>query len=424
MSSDFFAAPSDHAGPQRRILFLTGTRADFGKMKPLMRAVQNAPGFVCEVFVTGMHMLKRYGLTVNEIRNAGIANIFTFINQDSTERGMDVVLANTIRGLGHYVREFRPDMIVVHGDRVEALGGAIVGSLHNILVAHVEGGEISGTIDELLRHAISKMSHLHFVSNEQARRRLIQMGELESSVHVIGSPNIDIMLSDSLPTLAEVKQRYDIAYNEYALLVYHPVTSELERIRGHAQAVIAGAMRSGRNYVVIYPNNDSGSESIMEVLESVRRHPRFTLLPSMRFEYYLTLLRHAQAIVGNSSSGVHEAPVYGIPTVNIGTRQLNRFHYQSIVDVSEDAEEIVTALSHLPKGAPSLHFGSGKSAQLFMERLGDPETWSTPCQKQFRDVAFGAAAVALGQLAGNGDGVAVPESSGIALPERGRLQAV
>jgi UDP-N-acetylglucosamine 2-epimerase (hydrolysing) len=387
-----------------------------------MRAVQNSPGFVCEVFVTGMHMLKRYGLTVNEIRNAGIANIFTFINQDSTERGMDVVLANTIRGLGHYVREFRPDMIVVHGDRVEALGGAIVGSLHNILVAHVEGGEISGTIDELLRHAISKLSHLHFVSNEQARRRLIQMGELESSVHVIGSPNIDIMLSDALPTLAEVKQRYDVRYEDYALLVYHPVTTEVERIRANAQAVVSGALRSGLNYVVIYPNNDSGSESIMEVLESVREHPRFTLLPSMRFEYYLTLLRHAQAIVGNSSSGVHEAPVYGVPTVNIGTRQLNRFHYETILDISEDADQIVAALSHLPKGVPSLHFGSGQSAQLFMERLGDLETWSTPCQKQFRDMALGVAFGALTQVAGNGNGIAIPESAG--LPELGRLQAV
>jgi UDP-N-acetylglucosamine 2-epimerase (hydrolysing) len=391
-------------------------------MKPLMRAVQNEPGFICEVFVTGMHMLKRYGLTVNEIRNAGITNIFTFINQDSTERGMDVVLANTIRGLGHYVREFRPDMIVVHGDRVEALGGAIVGSLHNILVAHVEGGEISGTIDELLRHAISKLSHLHFVSNEQARRRLIQMGELDTSVHVIGSPNIDIMLSDTLPTLTEVKQRYDIPHDEYALLVYHPVTTEVERIRTHAQAVVTGAIRSGLNYVVIYPNNDSGTESIMEVLESVRGHPRFTLLPSMRFEYYLTLLRHAQAIVGNSSSGVHEAPVYGVPTVNIGTRQLNRFRYQSIIDVSEDEEQIVAALSDLPTAVPSLHFGTGQSARLFMERLEDSDTWSTPCQKQFRDFTLGAAIGALTQVGGNGSGIPVAASP--VLPDRGRLQAI
>jgi UDP-N-acetylglucosamine 2-epimerase (hydrolysing) len=408
MSSDFFSDRSEVVASDRRLLFLTGTRADFGKMKPLMQAVAQTPGFACEVFATGMHLLKRYGLTVNEIRKAGIPNIFTFINQDSNERGMDVVLANTIRGLGHYVREFRPDMIVVHGDRVEALGGAIVGALHNIIVAHVEGGEISGTIDELLRHAVSKLSHLHFVSNEEARRRLLQMGELASSVHIIGSPNIDIMLSDALPSLAEVRARYEIPYDRYALLVYHPVTTELAHIRAHAREVVSAAVRSGLNYVIIQPNNDNGTDAITEELETLRGNERFTMLPSMRFEYYLTLLRHAIAIVGNSSSGMHEAPVYGVPTVNIGTRQLNRFSYETIVDVPEEAERILGALRHLPRGSPSRHFGSGQSARLFMECILSPEIWATPCQKQFRDAAVDAA-------------VGMP---GVSFAERGRLQVI
>lgn len=388
MSSDFFSSQLETSTGERRVLFLTGTRADFGKMKALMQAVAATPGFACDVFATGMHVLKRYGLTVNEIHKAGIPNVFTYINQDSTERGMDVVLANTIRGFGHYVREFRPDLIVVHGDRIEALGGAIVGALHNILVAHLEGGELSGTIDELLRHAISKLAHLHFVSNDEARCRLVQMGELDSSIHVIGSPNIDIMLSENLPALADVKARYAIPYDQYALLAYHPVTTELRHTRAHAQAVVSAALRSGLNYVVIYPNNDSGSEVIMEELEELRSNPRFILLPSMRFEYYLTLLRHATAIVGNSSSGMHEAPVYGVPTVNIGSRQLNRFRYETIVDVPEDAERILHALSNLPRGRPSLHFGTGQSARLFMNHLTGEELWATPCQKQFRDAAL------------------------------------
>ena len=401
MSSDFFSSRLETPTGERRVLFLTGTRADFGKMKALMQAVANTPGFACDVFATGMHVLKRYGLTVNEIHKAGIPNVFTYINQDSTERGMDVVLANTIRGFGHYVREFRPDLIVVHGDRVEALGGAIVGALHNILVAHLEGGELSGTIDELLRHAISKLAHLHFVSNEEARCRLVQMGELESSVHVIGSPNIDIMLSDALPSLTEVKTRYGINYDEYALLTYHPVTTELQHIRAHARAVVSAAVRSGLNYVVIYPNNDTGSETIMEALEEVRSNPRFTLLPSMRFEYYLTLLRHAKAIVGNSSSGMHEAPVYGVPTVNIGSRQLNRFRYETIIDVPEVQERILDALAKLPKGRPSLHFGTGQSGRLFMEHLTGDQLWATPCQKQFRDVELRPSALVAGLTAFN-----------------------
>src|SRR5664280_207607 len=160
----------------RSILFVTGTRADFGKLKPLISEVAKSEAFQYRIFVTGMHMLSRYGSTVKEVFDCGFKNIFGYINQDgSGSTGMDLALANTIQGLGHYVREFPPDLLVVHGDRIEALAGAIVGALHNVLVAHIEGGEVSGTVDELLRHAISKLSHLHFVANEEARNRLIQM---------------------------------------------------------------------------------------------------------------------------------------------------------------------------------------------------------------------------------------------------------
>jgi UDP-N-acetylglucosamine 2-epimerase (hydrolysing) len=377
---------------RKSILFLTGTRADFGKLKPLIRAVHGSGDFEYRIFATGMHMLARYGSTVNEIRKAGFDQIYTYINQDGNESGMDLVLASTVTGLGYYVREFPPDLIVVHGDRVEALAGATVGALHNILVAHIEGGELSGTVDELLRHAVSKLSHLHFVSNDEARRRLVQMGELEESVHVVGSPNIDIMLSDELPSIGEVRDRYGIEFPEYSILVYHPVTTELPRIRRNVEAVLDAAEESRRCFVVIYPNNDAGAKTILESLDRLRDNPRFLLLPSMRFEYYLTLLRNARALVGNSSSGVHEAPVYGVPTVNIGTRQRNRFRHPSIVDVPEDRESILAALRALPASVPpTLHFGSGDSASRFLECVRRPSLWETPRQKQFRDIGLAAA---------------------------------
>jgi UDP-N-acetylglucosamine 2-epimerase (hydrolysing) len=176
-----------------------------------------------------MHMLSRYGSTAIEIHKAGFDNIFPYINQDaSVNSQMDLVLANTIQGLGHYIRECPPDLIVVHGDRIEALAGAIVGALNNILVAHIEGGEVSGSVDELIRHAVSKSSHLHFVANDEARARLVQMGEARSSIFVIGSPDIDVMLSDSLPDLEEVKTKYEIPFAEYAIFLLHPVTTELQ----------------------------------------------------------------------------------------------------------------------------------------------------------------------------------------------------
>lgn len=375
-------------GSKRRILFLTGTRADFGKLKPLIREVADAPDFEYEIFATGMHMLALYGGTVVEIRQAGFDRIYSFINQDSAvSTQMDMVLATTVQGIGHYLREARPDLLVVHGDRVEALAGAIAGSFNNVLVAHVEGGELSGTIDELIRHAVSKLSHLHFVANQEARVRLLQMGEIGESVFVVGSPDVDVMLSDRLPTLDEVRRRYEIPFERYGILLYHPVTTELEHTAEHARAVVDALIDANQPFVVIYPNNDAGSDRILKELERLRNRPGFRMLPSMRFEYFLTLLRWAYAIVGNSSAGIREAPVYGVPTVNIGSRQRNRFVCESILDVPPEREAILRALTHLPShGTPNLHFGEGQSARLFIETLRSEAVWSTPRQKQFRDL--------------------------------------
>ena len=381
--------PADFDVP-RKILFLTGTRADFGKLKPLISKVKESPRFEYQIFATGMHMLARYGSTVNEIRKAGFDRLFSFINQDhAIGSQMDLVLANTVQGLSLYLREFPADLIVIHGDRVEALAGAIVGALNNVLVAHVEGGELSGTIDELIRHAVTKLSHLHFVSHDEAKRRLMQMGEAPESVYVIGSPDIDIMLSGELPQLSDVLDKYNIGFADYGIAMYHPVTTEQDALPAHADAFVEGIDRSGGNFVVIYPNNDAGSDVILKRVLSLSNNRRFRLIPSMRFEYFLTLLKNARAIVGNSSAGICEAPVYGVPTVNIGTRQLNRFLYPSIINVPDDAAAITHALENLPQAiVPSLHFGKGNSAALFLSHLATRELWSTPRQKLFRELSL------------------------------------
>lgn len=373
---------------RKNILFLTGTRADFGKIKPLIEEVERSVDFEAHIFATGMQMLARYGSTVNEIHRAGFKHIFPFINQDGAINSqMDLVLANTIQGLAHYVREFKPDLIMVHGDRIEALAGAIVGALDNILVAHIEGGEVSGTVDELIRHAVTKLSHIHFVSNTEARRRLIQMGESQDVVFVIGSPDIDVMLSNQLPNLSEVKMRYEIPFDEYCVFIYHSVTTELHLLKQHIEAIIQALEDSDMQFVVIYPNNDTGADIILEAYARLSNNQRFRIIPSMRFEYFLTLLKNAKAVVGNSSAGIREAPVYGVPTVNVGTRQMNRFNYPSIINVSEEEDRILSALKNLPTSiVPSMHFGKGESAKLFMIHLRNPNLWSTPCQKHFQDL--------------------------------------
>ena len=191
----------------KKILFISGTRADFGKLKSLIKVVDELSGFDYEIFITGMHMLKKYGNTYLEIKKSGFTNYHKFINQHLNEP-MDVVLANTIQGLSRYINENKPDLIVIHGDRIEALAGAIVGSFNNILVAHIEGGEKSGTIDDSIRHSITKLSHIHLVCNSEAANRVIQLGEDKDSVFTIGSPDMDVMRSKSLPSIEDVKNYY------------------------------------------------------------------------------------------------------------------------------------------------------------------------------------------------------------------------
>jgi UDP-N-acetylglucosamine 2-epimerase (hydrolysing) len=373
----------------KKILFLTGTRADFGKLQPLMLAVEDAEEFDCHVFVTGMHTLSRYGYTAVAVQKAGFKNIYINMNQYHSEP-VDLVLANTIGGLSRYVHENLPDLIVVHGDRIEALAGAIVGVLQNILVAHIEGGEVSGTVDEIIRHAVSKLSHLHFVANEEAAKRLKQLGEVPSNIHTIGSPDIDIMLSSDLPTLQKVKRYYNIVFDEYAIALFHPVTTEVSNIQKYTQYFVDALKESKMNYIVVYPNNDEGSEIVFQQINTLMNNPRFHLAPSFRFVYFLVLLKFARYIIGNSSAGIREAPVYGVPTINVGTRQNNRYAGASIENVSYEKESILRSIQKVLRDQkrfdPCDHFGKGNSLKLFMEKLGDNRLWETSKQKQFRDV--------------------------------------
>lgn len=370
----------------RRIVFLTGTRADFGKLKPLMARLQADPAFDVHVFVTGMHMLSKYGYTCEEVDRSGFHQVHRYINQNASD-SMDHVLAKTITGLSDYVREMAPALIVVHGDRVEALAGATVGALNNVLIGHIEGGEVSGTVDELIRHAVSKLSHVHFAANESARQRLIQLGEQSASVHVIGSPDIDVMNSDALPGIDEVRRRYEIPFERYGVLAFHPVTSEVADMRRQARVLVDQVVASGRNYVVIYPNNDHGCDQILEAYEGLQGLPRFRVFPSMRFEYFLTTLKHADFMIGNSSAGVREAPHFGVPALNLGSRQNKRVVCPTVLDLPMQAEAIAQALArveHLPREAAAL-FGDGGSASRFHDILCSDAFWETPTQKYFVD---------------------------------------
>lgn len=373
---------------KRKILFLTGTRADFGKLKSLIKACHENEGFEVSIFATGMHMHQKYGYTVLEIEKSGFKNIFKYINFTS-ETTMDLTLAKTIDGLSSFIKEEKPDLIVVHGDRVEALAGAIVGALNNILVAHIEGGEVSGTIDELIRHSVSKLSHIHFVSNDQAKNRLIQMGEFPQNIYSIGSPDVDVMFSNNLPSLEEVLTYYQIPFSHYGVIMFHPVTTEYDTMQHAAKQLVDAILESTQNYVVIYPNNDLGSQHILTEYERFKGKSNIRIFPSLRFEYFLVLLKYSSFIIGNSSAGIREAPYYGIPSINIGSRQNFRALNHEIINVDYNSIQIQDAIikaSEMGKYPSKNLFGNGKSDTLFVEIIKKNEFWKISKQKVFKDI--------------------------------------
>ena len=367
----------------RKIVFITGTRADYGKIKSLMLETQKY--FDMHVFVCGMHLIQQYGNTCREILCDGYQHVFCANDVLFTGK-MDLDLANTIIALHSYIQQVKPDLIVVHGDRADALAGAISGMMNNTMIAHIEGGEVSGTVDEAIRHSISKMAQLHFVANFESKLRVIQLGEQSESTFVIGSPDIDIMLSD-LPCVDEVRKKHDIPFDNYAICIYHPVTTETTNLEQYTHSLISALQRSGRDYLVIYPNNDSGSEIIIRQLETLKHNESFRLFRSLPFEDFLSLLKKSSFIVGNSSAGIREACVFGIPAIDIGSRQQGRYKLSLLKNIQhsvETEESIITCIDRVSEHkVASDYFGTGNSSKLFVDVLRSGKLGNV--QKKFID---------------------------------------
>jgi len=372
----------------RKILFVTGTRADYGKIKAFIQAVEDHSDFEAYIFVSGMHLIETFGSTYKEVLKDKYKNVYVDFSQANSGI-MSYDFGNVVCNLTGYVRQIKPNVILVHGDRIDALAGATVGALNNIKVIHIEGGELSGTIDESIRHAISKFAHIHLVSNENAKQRLMQLGEEERRIFIVGSPDIDIMMSDQLPDVASAKKRYDIPFDTYAFFTYHPVTTEFISLQRKIQTVVEALIDSGKNYIAIYPNNDYGSEIILNELNQLEDNPHFRIFPSIRFEYFLTLLKNAEFMVGNSSAGIRETGIYGIPAIDVGSRQTGRYtdkdiHIQHVI---EDRAQLLRAIEEVPKYRRVVkNYGNGDSSRRFMEILQEDTIWNIEIQKRFVDI--------------------------------------
>lgn len=369
----------------KKIVFITGTRADYGKIKSVIKMLDNSNTFDVYIYVTGMHLLEKYGSTYIEIQKDGFNNIFLSKRFDNS-LSMDEILANNILQFTKFVKNIKPDMIFVHGDRVEAMSGAIIGALNNIYVSHIEGGEISGTIDESIRHAISKLANFHFVSNESSKKNLIQMGEDANNIFIVGSPDIDIMVKNNYD-IDYIKKKYNINFENYAIMIYHHVISEIDFLKNKIKVLVDSIIESDRNYVVIYPNNDMGSDIILEEYKRLIGNDKIIMYPSIRFEYFLTLLKYSDFVIGNSSLEIRESGIYGIPTINVGTRQKGRYDLRikkNICCVNEKKSEIINAINEIEKYKyKDKMFGNGDSDKRILKILECDNLWKRNIRKKF-----------------------------------------
>lgn len=372
---------------KKKIVFLTGTRADYGKLKALITAVRKIKKFDPIILATGMHMEKEYGKTYIEIlKDFRDIKLHKFKNQKKN-KSMDTVLATTITSLNKILKKIQPDLVVVHGDRIETLAASICCNLNNILIAHIEGGEVSGTVDECIRHATTKFSHIHFVSNQKAKKIIQRLGEVNRNIYVMGSPEVDIMIKKDLPSIDNAKKRYKIDFENYSILLYHPVTTlKKSEISKQCTQLFAAIKKSKKKFIIIYPNNDTHSDVILSYIKKLKNNNSFKILPSIRFEYYLTLLKNSECIIGNSSSGIREAPVYGVRAINLGNRQKNRINQNNLIkNISFDQKKILKEIINIKKKKKKslFNFGKGNSSSIFIKTLKSKNLWMTNRQKYF-----------------------------------------
>lgn len=330
----------------RKILYITGTRADYGLMRSVLRRIHEHPALSLDLVVTGMHLMDEFGYTVDEIHKDGYSyHIIDAIFPDETKAAMATFIGQLIEKITPYICATNPDIILVLGDRGEMLAGAIVGSYLSIPVVHIHGGEVTSTVDDITRHAITKLSHIHFPATQRSAERIIKMGEDPLSVYVVGAPGLEQILEGTITDRHTLLQKYDLNPEEPIILVIqHPVTMEYVDAGDQMHLTLEAVKAFPYQTIVVYPNADAGGASMIQAIHEFENSSYIRTYASLPHSDYLGLMNVASVLVGNSSSGIIEAPSFHLPVVNIGTRQKGRERGQNVIDVPHDKEAIIQAI--------------------------------------------------------------------------------
>lgn len=354
----------------------------YGYSRPVMRAIEKEPRLKYSLIVTNQHLLPEFGYSIQEIErdHLNITDKIFMALDGYTPATMSKSLGVFMLGVTDAFVRLHPDLVLVVGDRGEHFIAAMAAAHMNIPVAHIQAGELSGNIDGMTRHAIARYAHIHFAANQDAADRLVKTGEQPFRVFLTGAPQLDELVNGEFTAEPEVRKHLKLEKNgPVILVVQHPVTEEFQNTAQQLQATLEAVCDLGMQTVVLFPNNDAGSESARQVIEKYRR-PFIRLERNLLRRDYLGLMRMASVIVGNSSSGLIEAPIFHLPAVNVGNRQRDRFRGKNVIDVPPKKEAICVAIREavkpgfreaLRKTNDNPYQGDGKVAQRIVEILRD-----------------------------------------------------
>jgi UDP-N-acetylglucosamine 2-epimerase (non-hydrolysing)/GDP/UDP-N,N'-diacetylbacillosamine 2-epimerase (hydrolysing) len=331
----------------RKIAVITGTRADYGILKSVLKEIEANKELQLSLIVSGMHLSSEFGYTVGEIEKDGfkIAAKIAALHREDTRASMAKSLGECLSRTAEALEKIDPHILLVLGDRGEMLASAVAATYMGIPIAHIHGGDISGNVDEPVRHTITKLAHIHFAATRESAKRIKRMGEEPWRIHVVGAPGLDPIQNGKVTELKEIAAKYRLDSSKPVLLVLqHSIVTEAEDAASQIRQTLEAIKELKFQTVLIYPNADAGSRRMIKVIKEYEKCQFLRTFKSISHEDYLGLMRLAGVMVGNSSSGIIEAPSFGLPVVNIGTRQIGRQRAENVIDVGYDRDEIAKAV--------------------------------------------------------------------------------
>jgi len=367
----------------RKVFIVTERRADYSRFKPILDLIEQDPDLNYDLVVTGMHLKKEHGHTIDEILSDGFkihSTFEMFLEKEDTGASMVRSFGKAVVELTHILEESKPSLVLSGFDIAANFAVTVAAAHMNIPVAHIQGGEVSGTIDESIRHAMSKFSHYHLAANEDACERLIKMGEDPNHVFNVGCPSIDAIMQ--VEDNKEVLQKYNLE-QPYFLMIQHPVTTEIEKTEEQILETLQAIKESNIKVLTIMPNNDAGYSQIIRKIDNSDIYR----VNSLSISDYVNLLKRSQGLLGNSSSGIHETATFNVPTINIGTRQDGRLRPLNVIDVAYDKEQIKKAIEICKNNNGTVYdnpYGDGNSSQRIVDLLKSIDLSKNIIQKRIQ----------------------------------------